>query len=94
MSEKESAHVEVMAEAEKRAAAAKGDDKTEAETEVHRLKGKIAARAMLLKATRKVRIKHDCQTSKGRLCCGMEPRLPSREADKLVAVRAAEELQA
>jgi hypothetical protein len=72
---------------------AKPDAKQTVRTKAEAVKaGKVAAREMLLKATRKVRLTRDCPTSKGRLSHGMTPRLPHREADALVKARAAEEL--
>jgi hypothetical protein len=64
------------------------------ELEQHRLRGKAAARDMLLAKTRQVRLTRDCPTSKGRLCHGMVVRLPHREADTLVGARAAKEIDA
>jgi hypothetical protein len=90
----ESAHAVVLAATKEKAAKASGEEKAELEQETHRLKGKLAARKRLLDETRKVRLLRDCPTSKGRLCRGFEPRLPNTEADKLVGIRAAEELNA
>lgn len=92
--ETESAHAEVLEAVNAKAAKAEGKDKAELEQETHRLKGKLAARKRLLDKTRKVRLLRDCPTSKGRLCRGFEPRLPHAEADQLVSIRAAEELNA
>lgn len=88
----ESAHAEVLEAVNAKAATASGKEKAELVVEGQRLKGKLAARKRLLDKTRKVRMLRDCPTSKGRLCRGFEPRLPHTEADKLVAIRAAEEM--
>lgn len=71
---------------------AAGDEKAELQEEALRITGKKAAREMLLKTTRPIRLTRDCPTSKGRLAHGMVVRLPHREADTLVGARAAKEL--
>lgn len=62
------------------------------EMEMHRRRGKKAAREMLLAKTRQICLTRDCPTSKGRLAQGMIVRLPHGEANTLIGARAAKEI--